>query len=56
MTEMDKSWARELQRRIAIYDDLEARGGWQGRMAGSDYVGLLLLVVILAAGFWIWGA
>lgn len=56
MTEMDKSWAQELQRRIAIYDDIEARGSWQGRMGGADYLGLLVLAILLVAGFWTWGA
>lgn len=55
MTEMDKFWAQELQRRIAIYDDIEAKGNWQGRMASADYLGLLVLTALLVVGFWIWG-
>lgn len=55
MTEMDKAWAQELQRRIDVYDEIEARGGWQGRMTGADYLGLLVLTVLLVAGFWTWG-
>lgn len=56
MTELDKAWARELQRRIAIYDDIEAKDKWQGRMSGADYLAALVLTTLLVAGFWIWGA
>ena len=55
MSEMDKAWAQELQRRIDIYDEIEARGGWQGRMSATDYLALLALAVGLVAGFWTWG-
>ena len=55
MSEMDKAWAQELQRRIDVYDDIEAKGGWRGRMTGTDYVGVLALSVLLVAGFWAWG-
>lgn len=55
MSEMDKAWARELQRRIDVYDEIEARGTWQGGMTGADYVGLLVLAVLLVVGFWTWG-
>lgn len=55
MSETNKSAAQELRRRIAVYDDLEASGKWQGRMSGADYLGLLGLTVLLVAGFWIWG-
>ena len=54
MSETTKSTAQELRRRIAVYDDLEASGQWQGKMSGADYLGLLLLTVLLVAGFWIW--
>ncbi len=55
MSEMDKSWAQELQRRIDVYDGLEAKGDWRGRMSGVDYIGILALAVGLVAGFWAWG-
>ncbi|WP_374371360.1 hypothetical protein [Tabrizicola sp.] len=55
MSEMDKSWAREVERRIEIYDQIEARDSWEGRMTAADYLGLLGLTVLLVAGFWIWG-
>jgi hypothetical protein len=55
MTEMDKPWAREVERRIEIYDQIEARDGWEGRMTAADYLALLGLTVLLVAGFWIWG-
>jgi len=55
MSETDKAWARELQRRIDIYDEIEAKGNWQGRMGAVDYLALLGLAVVLVAGFWLWG-
>jgi len=55
MGETDKAWARELQRRIDIYDEIEATDSWQGRMGAVDYLALLGLTVLLVAGFWLWG-
>ncbi len=55
MTENDKSWARELERRIKIYDEIEASGHWQGRLTAADYLGLAALTVVLVVGFWTWG-
>lgn len=55
MSEMDKAWARELRRRIDVYDELETSGKWQGLMSRGDYLALLGLTVLLVAGFWIWG-
>jgi hypothetical protein len=55
MSETDKPTAQELRRRIAVYDDLETSGNWQGRMSSADYLGLLFLTVVLVGGFWIWG-
>ncbi len=55
MTEMDKPWARELERRIEIYDQIEADDSWQGRMTAADYLAVLGLTVLLVAGFWVWG-
>ena len=55
MTENDKPWARELERRIKIYDEIEAQDSWQGRMTAAHYLGLLGLTALLVAGFWIGG-
>lgn len=55
MSESDNGWSRELQRRIAIYDEIEAKGEWRGQMTAGDYRGLLVLTVALVAGFWMWG-
>lgn len=55
MSEMDRAWAQELQRRIDVYDEIEAKGDWQGRMTGADYVAMLALTVVLVVGFWTWG-
>lgn len=55
MSEMDKAWAQELQRRIGVYDEIEANGAWSGRMTATDYLAILALAVGLVAGFWTWG-
>ncbi len=55
MSERNKDWSHEVQRRIAVYDEIDARNDWRGQMGTGDYVGLLLLTVALVAGFWVWG-
>lgn len=55
MDDTDKAWLSEIDRRAKIYDDIEARGAWQGGMSAADYLGLLALSLLLVAGFWIWG-
>lgn len=55
MSNKDDGWSRELRRRIAVYDEIEARKDWRGQMGAADYLGLLVLTVALVAGFWAWG-
>lgn len=55
MSERDNGWTQELRRRIAVYDETDARGDWRGQMGASDYWGLLALTVALVVGFWAWG-
>lgn len=49
------AWSHELDRRIALYEDLESAGKLPGRLSAVDYWALTLLSVLLSAGFWIWG-
>ncbi|MBK6469012.1 MAG: hypothetical protein WAT25_05240 [Paracoccaceae bacterium] len=56
MNDTEKAWQVEIDRRARVYDDIEAKGAWQGRMTAADYLGLLVLVVGLVVGFWVWGA
>lgn len=56
MNNTDKAWQDEIGRRARAYDDIEAKGAWQGRLAATDYLGLLVLVAGLVVVFWIWGA
>ncbi len=55
MKDTDHAWQDEIDRRARLYDDIEARRAWQGRMKATDYLGLLALVVVLVASFWGWG-
>ena len=52
MSERDNGWRHELQRRIAVYDEIESKDDWRGQMRAGDYWGLLALTVVLVAGFW----
>ena len=56
MDHTDKAWQDEIDRRAQVYNDIEAKGAWQGQMTAADYLGLLVLVVGLVVGFWVWGA
>lgn len=55
MSERDNGWSRELRRRIAAYDEIDAKNDWRGQMGAGDYWGLLALTIALVAGFWVWG-
>jgi|JI10StandDraft_1071094.scaffolds.fasta_scaffold1294688_1 hypothetical protein len=54
MTEIDKAWAQELQRRITVYDECESRSHWPGKMTAADYAGLAVLTIVLVVGFSVW--
>lgn len=47
--------ARDLERRIRIYEELEARGDVQGALGFSDYTAMILLTVGLVVTFYLWG-
>ena len=40
MNHTDKAWQDEIDRRAQVYDDIEAKGEWQGQMTAADYLGL----------------
>ena len=33
----DPAWERELERRIRVYEQMEASGHWPGRLAAIDH-------------------
>lgn len=49
------AWDAEIERRIRIYEELEASGRIPGRLGIVDYVALFAIVIVLACGFWLWG-
>lgn len=55
MLDPTSAWSHEIERRISLYEDLEAQGRLPGRLTALDYWALTLLTVLLCAGFWIWG-
>lgn len=55
MEDQALAWERELERRIRIYDQLEAGGHWPGRLSAVDYWAMAVLTVALSVGFWMWG-
>jgi hypothetical protein len=55
MAKQETPWERELNRRIVVYEDIEAKNNWSGRLSAADYTALFGLTVLLLVGFWIWG-
>lgn len=54
--ENDIAWQTELARRARIYEDIEAGHRFEGTMTAIDYAAMTALTLLLAVGFWIWGA
>ena len=54
--ENDIAWQNELARRARIYEDIEAGRRFEGTMTVIDYAAMTALTLVLAVGFWIWGA
>ena len=52
MKNFNGAWQQEIERRAKIYEDLDARNAWEGRMGAADYISLLLLSGLLVVGFW----
>jgi hypothetical protein len=50
----DPAWERELERRIRIYEQMEAAGNWPGRLTSIDYLAMAALTVVFILGPWIW--
>lgn len=55
MLDPTSAWSHELDRRIGLYEELEAKGKLPGRLTAVDYWALAALSVFLVAGFWLWG-
>ena len=55
MEDQDLAWRQELERRIRIYEQMEANGPWPGRLQAIDYLAMLGLSAALVIGFWSWG-
>jgi hypothetical protein len=56
MENTDIDWQNELERRARIYDDIAAADRFEGTMTVLDYMAMTALTLVLAVGFWIWGA
>ena len=46
----DPAWEQELERRIRIYEQMEAAGNWPGRLTSLDYLAMAALML------WAFGA
>ncbi|HTN96971.1 MAG TPA: hypothetical protein VL101_08335 [Nordella sp.] len=55
MLDPTSAWSHELDRRIALYEELETQGKLPGRLTAVDYWALAALSVVLVLGFWLWG-
>ena len=56
MENTDIAWRNELERRARIYEDIEARDRFEGKMTSLDYMAMTALTLLLVVAFWIWGA
>lgn len=50
----NSAWEHELERRIRVYEQMEAAGHWPGRLAAIDYLAMAALAVAFTLGPWIW--
>ena len=50
----DPAWEQELERRIRIYEQMEASGVWPGRLTSIDYLAMAALTVVFTLAPWIW--
>lgn len=50
----DPAWEQELERRIRIYEQMEATGQFPGRLTSTDYLALAGLAALFIAVPWIW--
>lgn len=55
MSLQSTAWDDEIERRIRIYDELEAKGRIEGRLGRADYIALAFILVLLIGGIWAWG-
>jgi hypothetical protein len=47
--------AQDLERRIRVYEELEASGNWPGALGATDYTAIALLTLGLVITFFVWG-
>lgn len=47
--------ARDLERRIRHYEELEAHGRLEGALGVGDYTAMILLTLGLVVTFYLWG-
>ena len=50
----DPAWEQELERRIRVYEQMEAAGSWPGRLTSLDYLAMAALTAVFTLGPWIW--
>lgn len=50
----DPAWERELERRIRVYEQMEASGHWPGRLAAIDYWAMAAVTAVFTLGPWLW--
>jgi hypothetical protein len=51
----DAQCAQDLERRIRVYEELEASGHWPGALGATDYTAIALLTLGLLITFFVWG-
>jgi hypothetical protein len=48
-------FAQDLERRIGIYEELDARGDMDGALGSGEYTAIFLLTLGLVVIFYLWG-
>lgn len=47
--------AKDLERRIRVYEEMEAKNNWPGALKATDYTAVALITLGLVVTFYIWG-
>lgn len=47
--------AKDLERRIRVYEEMEENNHWPGALTAFDYTAIALLTLGLVIAFYLWG-
>jgi len=47
--------AKDLERRIRVYEEMEATNNWPGALKATDYTAIALMTLGFVVAFYLWG-